>query len=442
MTQSKKILVLGAGLVAGPLVRYLSDCNYRVTLANRTFSKAEEMADGLPNVEAVGADITDEVTLRKLVPDHDLVISLVPHTHHLIVAEICLEFKKYMVTTSYIKPEMMELLDRVTEAGLLFLNEIGLDPGIDHMSAMEIIDRVKAEGGKVVTFSSSCGGLPCPDDNDNPWGYKLSWSPRGVVLAGTNNARFLKDGQEVKIEGGNLFSHTWPLTVEGVGDFEVYTNRDCIGYIELYGLQGVNDMFRGTIRNKGWCALWQKIVDLGYLDLTERDDLPGKTLAELTAELVGDAGDSLAASLASFLRLDIDDEVIQKMKWIGLLSNEKVPPGINTLLDVLTDLMLRKLVFSPGEKDMIILQHRFEVEFPDKSRTILSTMVDYGIPDGDSSMSRTVGLPAAIAADMILQGKINLTGIHGPVHKEVYKPVLERLAQMGLRFEEKVFDNK
>lgn len=429
-------------MVAGPLVRCLTDCNYRVTLANRTFSKAEKMAEGLADVEPVGADITDGDALRKMVPAHDLVISLVPHTHHMVVAELCLEFKKHMVTTSYIKPEMMELNDRVCAEGLLFLNEIGLDPGIDHMSAMQIIDHVKANGGKVVGFSSSCGGLPSPGANDNPWGYKLSWSPRGVVLAGKNDARFLKGGREVKIDGKDLFASTWPLTVENVGDFEVYTNRDCLGYIELYGLQGVRDMFRGTIRNIGWCALWKKIADLGFLDLEERADLGGKTLAELTAALIGYVEGTLETSLASFLRLDLDDQIIKKMKWIGLLSDEKVPEGISTYLDVLTDLMLRKLKYAPGERDMIILQHRLKVEYPDRAETILSTMVDYGAPHGDSSMSRTVGIPAAIGADMILQGKIDLTGVHGPVHKEVYKPVLARLAEMGLRFEEKIVENK
>jgi len=440
MKQKSKVLVLGAGLVAGPLVRYLAKQGYEVTVASRTVSKAEALVEGLETANAIGADITHSGTLQKLIPEHDLAISLVPHTHHIIVAEVCLEAERHMLTTSYIKPEIAAMEEKVQAAGLTFLNEIGLDPGIDHMSAMQVIDRVKSQGGKVVGFSSNCGGLPAPEAADNPLGYKLSWSPRGVVLAARNNGRYLENGKIVDVNWRDLFAQHWPMTVEGLGDFEFYTNRDCLGYVDLYGLQGVKDMFRGTIRNLGWCALWKRIVDLGYLDLDEREGLDRMTYAQLTASMIGGRGAGLTESLASFLRVGIDDEIIKKMQWLGLLSEQRIPQGTRTQMDALVALMMGKLDYKPGERDMIILQHRFTTRYDDREEVILSTLVDYGIPNGDSSMSRTVGLPAAIGADLILQGKIEKRGVLAPTSKQIYEPVLAKLDEQGIRFEEKALN--
>ena len=431
------MLVLGAGLVASPLVRYLADQGHRVTVASRTLAKGEAIIRDVPGARAQAIDVDDRAALGELITAHDLVISLVPHTHHMPVANLCLEHRRPLVTTSYIKPEMAALSEPVLSAGLLFLNEIGLDPGIDHMSAMQIIDRVRSEGGRVVRFASNCGGLPAPEARTTPLGYKFSWSPRAVVLAARNTARYLEGGRVVDIPSHELFTHCWPLTIEGSGQYEVYTNRDCLGYIEKYGLDGVEDMFRGTIRIPGWCALWTRIGALGYLDIASQDDLDGRTYGELTASLIGHAGALTATELASFLRLDADDPVVAKMQWLGMLSDEPIGAGTTTCLDALVSLLTGKLSYAPGERDMVILQHRIFVRYADGDKEIVSTMIDYGVPDRETAMARTVGLPAAIAADLIVRGKIRITGVHGPVHREVYEPVMAKLGELGMRFEEK-----
>ncbi len=434
MAGEKKILVLGAGLVAAPLVKYLAGRGYKITLANRTFSKAVDMARGMDNVLAVGADILDPETLRELVPDNDVVVSLVPHVHHLIVAKVCLEFKKHMVTTSYVKDDIKVLENQVKAAGLTFLNELGLDPGIDHMSAMKIIDCVKEKGGQILDFSSSTGGLPAPDANDNPLGYKISWSPRGVVLAGTNNGRYLANGEIVDVPSNELFARTRPLhiDVDNLGDFEVYTNRDCIGYIDLYGLDGVENMFRGTIRNLGWCPLWHLLGQTGYLDLTERGDLSDITFAQLYETL------RKKAKVEKPFDEKTTDDVLEKMKWLGLFSKQNIPKGTTTYLDALTCLFEDKLKYKKGERDMIVMEHKFRIKYPDRTETLYSTLVDYGIPGGDSSMARTVALPAAIGVDLMLKGKIALTGVLTPTKKEIYEPVLAELEEAGVRFVEKI----
>jgi saccharopine dehydrogenase-like NADP-dependent oxidoreductase len=433
----KTALVLGAGFVSGPLTRYLCDRGHRVLVASRTLSKAENIAPGCENAKPIEANVTDPETLEHLVSQADLVISLVPYTFHVAVAKVCLKHGKHLVTTSYVSPEMAALDAEARKAGLVLLNEIGLDPGIDHMSAMQVIDRIHAEGGKVTGFNSNCGGLPAPESNDNPFGYKFSWSPRGVVLAGRNNAQFLKEKQVVSIPGEELFDNYWPLKIDGVGEFMVYPNRDSLGYIDQYGLSGIQTMFRGTIRNPGWCKLWKKIADLGFTNV-DPIDLADKTYAQLTAELVAAPDEGLVETVASFLRLDPEDEIIGKMQWLGLFSDEAIPAETPTVLDALVHLLWSKLQYKPGERDMIILQHKFDILRGGKASTILATLVDYGVPDGDSAMSRTVGLPAAIASDLILTGALRLTGVHTPVHMEIYEPVLKRLADMGLKFTETV----
>ena len=441
MGESKKVLVLGAGLVAGPLIRYLSQCGHHLRVASRTQAKADALVQGIDSAKTLAVDVTDPAALETIIPEADIVVSLVPHTYHMGVANACLRFRKNLVTTSYIKPEMEALGGQVKSEKLLFLNEIGLDPGIDHMSAMQVIDRVRDNGGRVVGFSSNCGGLPAPEAATGPLGYKLSWSPRGVVLAGRNNARYLQDSEPVDISWRDLFAHVWNISVDEVGQYEVYTNRDCLGYIQKYGLEGIRDMFRGTIRTPGWCRLWKRIADLGYLADQQRDDLAGHSYVDLTASLIGGTVEGLAEQLSSFFRLTVDDEVIGKMQWLGMLSDAVVPEGTTTCLDALVHLLSGRLEYRPGERDMVILQHRFTVEYPDRREVIQSQLVDYGIPGGDSAMARTVSLPAAIAADLMLQDKIRITGVHGPVHKVIYEPVMEKLESFGIRFSEKVIES-
>lgn len=435
----KRVLVLGAGLVAGPLVRYLLAVeDLQVTVASRTVEKAEGLIGGADNGTAESLNVRDEGRLEELIAAHDLSISLLPYVYHPIVARLCVRHGKQMVTTSYIKPEMQELDAAAREAGVILLNEVGVDPGIDHMSAMQVIHRIAESGGTLVSFTSNTGGLPAPDANDNPMGYKFSWAPRGVVLAGKNPARYLVDGEVVDVPGPELFAHHWPCKIVGFGELEVYPNRDSLPYIESYGIPTVKSMFRGTLRYPGWCATMKKIVELGLLDETKRDDLEGLTFAQFTAQLIGSSGTDLKAELASYLDLPMDAKPIADLEWLGFLGSDALPDGADTPLDILAARMLQKMSYAPGERDMLVMQHEFVAEYPDRIETITSTMVDYGIPNGDTSMSRLVGLPAAIAAKHVLLGTIDLTGVHAPMIPEIYEPILAELAQMGVAFTETV----
>ncbi len=435
----KRVLVLGAGLVAGPLVRYLLNVEgFHVTVASRTVEKAQRLIGEASNGTALSLDVGDEGALEAVIADHDLSISLLPYVHHPLVARLCVKHRKQMVTTSYVKDEMRALDGAAREAGVILLNEIGVDPGIDHMSAMRVIDRIAKTGGRLVSFTSNTGGLPAPDANDNPFGYKFSWAPRGVILAGKNPARYLADGKTVEVPGPELFAHHWPCEVKGFGELEVYPNRDSLPYIEAYGIQTVRSMFRGTLRYPGWCDTLKAIVDLGLLDESKRGDLGGLTFARLTARLIGSDGADLKSDLANHLGIPADAKPIAALEWLGLFSDEPVPAKANTYLDVVAQRMLSKMEYAPGERDMLVMQHEFVVERPDRKERITSTIVDYGIPNGDSAMSRLVGLPAAIASRLVLQGEIVLTGVRTPVIPEIYEPVLDELDALGVSFRETV----
>ncbi|HEX32307.1 MAG TPA: saccharopine dehydrogenase, partial [Candidatus Acetothermia bacterium] len=405
-------------------------------VASRTVEKAQALVGDAANGIAKRVDVSDEESLENLIAQADLSISLLPYVYHPLVAKLCVKHKKQMVTASYVKDEMRALDEDAKRAGVILLNEIGVDPGIDHMSAMKVIDHIRNNGGELVSFSSYCGGLPAPDANDNPFGYKFSWSPRGVVLAGKNPARFLKDGEIVDIPGEELFANHWPVEIEGFGTLEGYPNRDSLPYIDTYGIHGVKTMFRGTLRYPGWCETLKKISEIGLLDETERDDLEGLSLAQVTAKLIGSSGD-LKADVAAHLQIDAGSFVISNLEWLGLFSDDPIPAGAKSPLDVLAGRMLEKMQYAPGERDMLIMQHEFVAKYPDRTEKTTSTMIDYGIPNGDTSMSRTVGLPAAIATRLILEGKIALTGVQVPVMPEIYEPVLAELESMGIKFTEK-----
>ena len=430
----KRVLVLGAGLVAGPLVRYLLDeCGYQVTVASRTLSKAEALVGDGPRGRALPFDITTgESALPDMVGQADLVVSLLPYIHHVQVAQQCVRRGRHLVTTSYVSEAMRALDEEAKRAGVMLLNEIGLDPGIDHMSAKRVIDRVHAAGGEVKSFRSYCGGLPAPDANDNPLGYKFSWSPRGAVLAGRNSARYMERGELIEIPNARLFATHFVNWVEGLGDLEAYPNRDSLPYIDIYGIPETDTMYRGTLRNLGWCDALQKLNELGYFGLEERTDLADKSFRQVVAELIGarDSAD-LRADLAAWLNVAPNSGVMAVLEWLGLLSDAPVPDR-TTLLDVLADQMLAKMPYLSGERDMVILVHEFSVSYPERQEQITSTLIDFGTPGGVTSMARTVGLPAAIGVRMILEGQITLTGVHIPVLPEIYVPVLDELAQLGI----------
>jgi saccharopine dehydrogenase (NADP+, L-glutamate forming) len=436
----KKVLVLGAGLVTRPHVRYLLDVpDFEVTVASRTVSKANALIDGHPRGRAVALDVEDHAALEDQIRQADLSVSMLPYVYHPIVAALCVKHGKHMVTTSYVKDAMWALDDAAKKAGVILVNEVGVDPGIDHMSAMKVIHGVERRGGKIVSFVSWCGGLPAPEANDNPFGYKFSWTPKGVLLAGKNPARFQKNGQVIDIPGEELFGHYWPVTIEGLGEFEGYPNRDSLPYADTYGIQPSDWMFRGTLRYPGWCATMKQIAGMGLLDDTPWPNLPA-TYREFTARLLGVAPDTdLPQYLAQQWGMCPDSKPISDLAWLGLFSDDPLPKGQASPLDVLTARMQSKMAYKPGERDMLIMQHQFVAQYPDHKEAITSTMIDYGVPHSDTSMSRTVGLPAAIAVRLVLHGEISgLTGVQVPVIPEIYEPVLAELARLGISLMEKV----
>jgi saccharopine dehydrogenase-like NADP-dependent oxidoreductase len=438
-----KVVVFGAGLVANAHVHYLLNHGYQVTVASRTVSKAQAIVQEHPHGRAVAFDIQKEGDgrLDEIVKQHDLAVSLLPYIFHVRVAQSCLRSGKHMVTTSYVKPEMQALDAEAKDKDLVLLNEIGVDPGIDHMTAMKVIHHAQKQGGTVTRFISYCGGLPAPEANDNPLGYKFSWSPRGVLLAGRNAARFRRDGDLVEVPGPDLFLHyeCVPVEVEGrIIPFEGYPNRDSLPYADLYGIGSTRTMFRGTLRNQGWCPTLKKVAELGLLEETPME-LSNLTYAELMARLIGKKGPrGVRRAVARKLGLPPKNFMIANLKWLGLFSHAPLPIDCHSPLDVLTATMLAKMSYTPGERDMLILQHQFVIEYPDHKERVVSTMMDFGIPDGDSSMNRTVGLPAAVGVRLILEDQIQARGVLVPVIPEIYEPALVELQRLGIQFTEKV----
>ncbi len=434
------VVVFGAGLVAGAHVRYLLEHGYRVTVASRTVSKAQELVANAANGRAIAFDIDNESDdrLAELVREHDLAVSLLPYVYHPRIARVCVAQRRHMVTTSYVSQEMRALDGPARQAGVTLLNEIGVDPGIDHMTAMRVIHHVRGGGGEVTSFVSHCGGLPAPEANTNPLGYKFSWSPRGVLLAGRNAARYRRDSVVVEVPGEVLFEHRWPVTVEVEGKplaLEGYPNRDSLPYAQAYGIESARTVLRGTLRYPGWCETLLCLARLGLLDDKPLSP-PSSTYRQFVEQHLGGQDGDLRARLAQRLGLSVDSAVIARLEWLGLLSDEPLPAGSTSPLDILTAAMLERMQYGPGERDMIILKHEFVAQYPDRRERITSTMIDFGIPFGDSAMNRTVGLPAAIGVRLILEGTIHQPGVIIPVTPELYEPALAELDRLGLRFTE------
>ena len=435
----KRILVLGAGMVSKPLVRYFLDQpDYYVKMASRTVSKAEKIIDSHKRGEAEALNVSDDAQLEKLVSESDVTVSLLPYTYHVKVAKLCIKHKKHLVTTSYVSDEMHKLDDKAKDAGVLLLNESGLDPGIDHMSAMRVIHDVESKGGKIVSFRSTTGALPSHEANTNPFGYKFSWSPRGVLLASRNPSKWLQDGKEVSYPGEQLFENYTLQDVPGIGTFENYPNRNSVPYKDIYGLKDADTVYRGTFRMTGWCETMRKIVALGWLTEESPEEFCGKTYGDLTRYLIGVGQDeNLPKATASFLGLEVYSTIIKRLEWLGLFGNEPLPEDKDNPLDYLNVLTLEKMSLDKKERDMIVMHHEFVAEYPSKKEYITSTLLDYGILNGDSAVARTVALPAAIAVKMILEGKIDITGTHIPVIPEIYNPILDELEEMDIKFDEK-----
>ncbi len=437
----KHVVCFGAGLVARPYIDYLLRKGFHVTVASRTISKAEKMIAGHKNGTAVAFDIQKHPEkLAGLIKQADLATSLLPYTFHVQIAEECIRQKKHMATTSYVSDGMRALDAKAKKANIILLNECGVDPGLDHMSAMKIIHEAQANGGTIRSFTSFCGGLPAPDANNNPFGYKLSWSPRGVLLAGTNSARFIKDGKDVLIPSEELFNSCHEEEIPGLGTFEGYPNRDSTPYVKIYGVEGTETMIRGTLRYPGWCAGIYDFGRLGLLDLSEQN-FTGKTYESFVRELVkAQSGVDTRAAVAKFLKRDEAHNVLERFEWLGLFDDRPIPLTKSTALDVVCTLFEEKLQYAPGERDMLVLQHKFEIEYAGgRKERMRCTMIDYGIPNGDTSMSRTVAYPVGIGTRLILEDEITLTGVQIPIVPEIYEPILAEVAGFDIRFKDETF---
>ncbi|MCK9205315.1 MAG: saccharopine dehydrogenase NADP-binding domain-containing protein [Bacteroidales bacterium] len=433
----KKVLILGAGMVVKPIVTHLLDKGMQVTVATRTKSKADEMIKGHPNGNAIAWTIEDHDGLDKMVSQHDLTVSLLPYVHHVMVAKCCIKNKKDMVTTSYAKPEMRALDAEAKAAGIIISNEMGLDPGIDHMSAMRIIHHVHDKGGAIQEFYSLCGALPGPEATDNPFKYKFSWSPKGVVMAGNNDARFLKHGKVIDIPTEDLFKKPFQVDFPQVGVLDVYPNRDSIAYREIYGIPEVNTIFRGTFRYPGWCETLDVIKRLNLISY-DKVDMEGLTYAGLMARQIGAKFPSdIKKAVSVYLKMPADAYAIKAIEWLGLFENKPMGRKLDSTFEVTSDLMIGKMGLGLHERDMVVMQHIFLAAYPDgKKEVIRSRMLDFGTLATDTSIARTVALPAAIGVELILNGQIKVKGVHVPVVPEIYNPVLDQLEKLGIKMTE------
>jgi saccharopine dehydrogenase-like NADP-dependent oxidoreductase len=434
----KKILILGSGMVAGPIIKYLLNKGYFVTVASNTPDRAKMLIGSFPKGKAVVWEAGQTDSLDVLIQEHDLVVSLLPYSFHVMVAERCIKHKKDMVTTSYVKPEMKALDRQAREAGIIILNECGLDPGIDHMSAKRIIDTIHGFGGRVMEFYSLCGALPAPESaNENPFRYQFTWSPKGVVMASNNEAHYLKHGKQVFTATENLFKDTFPIKVPGIGDLEVYPNRDSIPYIEIYDIPETKTMYRGTIRYSGWCQILDIFKQL-KLTSPEVRDFTGMTYSQMLLHLIGiKKTDNVKKSVAKYLKIDEKHLAIEALTFLGLLSDTPMNRTKDSTYEIVSDLMIEKMMLPEQERDMSIMLHVFLAEYPDgRKEVIKSRLLDYGVPGKETSVARTVALPAACAVRMILEEEITIKGVHIPVLPEIYNPILLELENMGIEFVE------
>jgi len=437
----KKILVIGAGRSSASLIRYLlnnaQENQWLIRVVDRDLKMAEQKVKHHSNGEAVLFDAEDAEGRRALINDSDLIISMLPASMHIEVAKDAIAAKKHLITPSYVSKEMKSLDQLAKDAGVLLLNEIGVDPGIDHMSAMRIIHEIQGKGGEITRFESFTGGLIAPESDNNPWHYKFTWNPRNVVLAGQGGtALYIQNHRYKYIPPHRLFTRFKEIEIEGHGSFEGYANRDSLSYRSIYGLENVPTIYRGTLRGKGFCKAWDVFVQLGIpTEDFEVDCSKGMTYRDfVNSFLMYDEDLSVELKLKSYL--NIDDHTMSMLAWLGLFDAREIGLGMATPAAILQKLMEEKLSLDPEDKDMIVMWHRFEYLLDGKTNELHSSLVTIGEDQTYTAMSETVGLPVAIAAKMILNGDMNLTGVHVPILPEIYNPILDELSTFGINFEE------
>jgi len=444
----RNILIIGAGRSATSLIRYLLDKSESedlfITIGDLSIQNARKFTQGHPNARAILLDVFNENQRKEAVQQSDLVISMLPARFHIEVARDCIQFKRHLVTASYVSDEMQSLDASAKAKGLVFMNEIGVDPGIDHMSAMQVIDRIREGGGKMLLFESFTGGLIAPESDDNLWHYKFTWNPRNVVVAGQGGAaEFIQEGTYKYIPYHRLFRRTEFLDVEGYGRFEAYANRNSLKYRSIYGLEDILTLYRGTMRRVGYSKAWNVFVQLGMTDdsytIPDSQNLSYRDFVNLF--LPYSPTDSVELKLRHNLKLDQDDLLWDKLMELDLFNAEK-KLGIEnaTPAQALQKILMDQWTLKENDKDMIVMYHKFGYELDRVKKQIDSNMVLIGEDQTHTAMAKTVGLPVAMAALRILNKEITTPGVQIPITKEVYEPILKELEDYGITFKESFAD--
>lgn len=441
----KNVLILGAGRSASSLISYLLDAalkyDFTITVADTSLEQVKQKTGNHPRSVAVALDIANDAFTRSEISKADIVVSMLPAFLHPKIAEQCVALKKSMVTASYVSPEMNRLDESARKAGITLMNESGLDPGIDHASAMAVIDKIKSSGGKIISFKSYTGGLMAPESNNNPWGYKFTWNPRNVVLAGQGTARYIQNGKYVYIPYHKLFARTEKVYMEGTGDFEGYANRDSLSYRTIYGIEDVPTLLRGTLRMPGYCEAWNALVQLGVTDDTYTVIDSGKmTFRQFIDSFLPPGKEPVEARFADYVNISTNGKVMKMLRWLGIFDDSAVILNHATPAQILQSLLEEKWKLNEGDKDMIVMQHQFEYSAPNSSKPVKRTRSSLVVKGDDSvhtAMAKTVGLPVGIVTKLILNGVITLKGVCIPTVKEIYTPLLKELQELGIRFHEK-----
>jgi len=434
MTQ--KIFIIGAGRSSSSLIKYLinvsSKNNFELIIGDKDISLVKDKIDSYKCASAIRFDVLNDEQRIFEIKNADIVISMLPASLHFIVAQDCLKYKKNLVTASYVSKDIQSLNALAQKQGVILLNEIGLDPGIDHMSAMKIIDDIKDKGGVIKSFKSYCGGLVAPEYDTNPWNYKFTWNPRNVVLAGQGTAQYIDCGKYKYIPYGQLFKRTDTVNVLDYGQFEAYANRDSLSYREVYNLYDIPTLFRGTLRKPGYCEAWDLFVQMGMTDDSYEMDVSGMNYSNFFNSFIDPRNCHVKSYLKSHFR--VNDDVISKVEWLGFFNQINLGIDKGTPAQILQKILESKWLLQKEDKDMIVMQHQFIYEIDGKEHELHSSFVLFGEDQTYTGMAKTVGLPVGIATKLILNGEIKSTGVKVPVSKEIYKPVLEELEQNGIKF--------
>jgi saccharopine dehydrogenase-like NADP-dependent oxidoreductase len=440
----KNILVIGAGKSAVTLINYLlnesAKNNWTVTVADYNLDLALKASNNHSNSRSIFFDVNDVNQRNKEIINSDIVVSMLPASMHILVARDCVNFKKDLVTASYVSDEILALDNQARENGVLLLNEIGLDPGIDHMSAMKVIDDLKSQGAEITSFKSFCGGLIHPNSDNNPWNYKFTWNPRNVILAGQGTAQYIVNDTYKYIPYHQLFKRTETLNILNAGVFEGYANRDSLSYRKSYGLEDISTMFRGTLRKKGFCRAWDIFIQLGMTsdDYKMIDSQSMKCSDFTNLFLPKNDKNSLEENFCDYLSIPLDSEDFKKIEWLGLFSDTIIGLDNLTPAQFLQKIAESKLSLDSNDKDMVVMQHQFEYLIDDSTNVLHSSLIVFGDNQINTAMAKTVGLPVAISVKLILSGAINSSGVKIPTSKDIYLPVLNELEDNGITFIEEL----